>query len=94
MTYEWHVFREYGVRYWLAWHLVRIAHRVKDTTFHQVIRIADGSAVMIEADTWGAGVTSAYGVCTDVQDADGWPELRDFDDFDEALDWMHEGHNV
>lgn len=94
MRHEWRVIRNSGVRYWLAYVLVRLAYRVKDTTFYQVIRIPGGSAVMIEGDTWGSGVRSAYGVYSDAVDgyADdpaGHPHLREFDDFDEALDWMH-----
>ena len=95
LRHEWWVIREYGPRYWVAYILVRLAYRVKDTTFHQVIRFPGGSAVMIQADTWGAGVQSAVRVFSEVVDgfADapaGLPHLRDFDDFDEALDWMHE----
>lgn len=84
------VIREHGVRYWVAWKLVQLAYRVKDTTFFQVIRIPGGSAVLIEADTWGAGVRCALGVGHDgIAEHAGWPVLMEFDDHNAALDWMH-----
>lgn len=87
------VVREHGVRYWLAWKLVQLAYRVKDTSFYQVIRFNDESAVLIEADAWGAGVRSALSVhWADAGDpVEVWPVLREFDDHDAALDWMHAG---
>lgn len=89
------VIREFGIRYWTAWQLVRLAYRVKDTTYYQVIRTVEGAAVLIEADTWGAGVTCGWGVhwSDDDTNIDGWPVLREFDDHDAALQWFG-GHDA
>ncbi|NKY60450.1 hypothetical protein [Nocardia flavorosea] len=90
MKYNVGVIREHGARYWLAWKLVQVAHRVKDTTYWQVIRIPGRSAVLVEADTWGSGVSAAFGVhWGDDDPVEGWPVLRDFDGHEAALDWMH-----
>ncbi|MEV4127051.1 hypothetical protein [Nocardia sp. NPDC049707] len=90
MRREWWVIREFGFRYWVAYVLVRLAHSVKDTTFHQVVKIPDGAHVMIYADAWGSGVGSTVGVQWEHDEAKpGRPVLREFDDIDAALDWAH-----
>lgn len=89
------MFREFGLRHWIAWVLVRAAYRTKNTTTYQVIRTADGSALLIEADAWGGGANAAYRVDWAHDDGDdnpphpGWPRVREFETFDEALEWMH-----
>lgn len=92
MERELWVMKEFGFRYWLAYILVRAAHRIKDTTYHQVIRISDRSAVLVDADTWGGGVMATTGVGWEFRDIcdPEWPFIRDFDNFDEALTWMYE----
>jgi hypothetical protein len=89
MTHEWRVFREFGFRYWVAYVLVRVAHRVKDTTSFEVIRTQDGSAVLVVGDSWGSGANYFQRVVTDdTQEHPDWPRYRSFEDFDAALDWM------
>ncbi|WP_040828932.1 hypothetical protein [Nocardia jiangxiensis] len=92
MSHEIWVMKEFGFRYWVAYVLVRLAHRIKDTDHYQVIRTSNGSAIFIEADTWGHGVSSTLRVgwkFRDICDPE-WPMLREFDDFDEALEWMYD----
>lgn len=96
MKHELWVLRHEGIRHWIAWCLVRLAYRVKDTEFHQVVRISAGSAVLITGDAWGGGIAGSLRV----NDWDSperteahleWPMQRDFDVLEDALDWMYEG---
>jgi hypothetical protein len=83
------VFREKGFRYWLAWCLVRVAHRVKDTTFYQVIRLEDGRALMVDANAWGDGLSQGRGIfCLEPDDPDALPAFREFDDIEAAVNWF------
>ncbi|SKM81542.1 Uncharacterised protein [Mycobacteroides abscessus subsp. massiliense] len=59
--------RKLGIRRWLAWRLVQLAHRVADTTVVEriVIVAPDGGPVVeweIEGDAYGGGVSSQTGL--------------------------------
>lgn len=85
------VIREHGFRYWVAWKLVQLAYKVWDTTWWQVVKIEGGSTVLVRADAWGSGVNGTRCVTwSDDEPRAGWPVLREFDDLDAALDWMHD----
>lgn len=85
------VFRNYGLRYWLAWKLAKLAHFVKDANFWEAVKTPDGALLLIEADAWGSGLVWAeqvdwYQDHTDPNRA----VLRAFDDEDAAWAWIEE----
>lgn len=91
MKHEWHIARDNGIRFWIAWALVRLAFRVKNTCHWQVIATPGGSRVLVEGDAFGGGVRATVRVRWDDENgAADWPVLREFDDHDAALDWMYE----
>jgi hypothetical protein len=59
--------RGLGLRRWLAWRLMQLAHRIADTTVTEriVIVAPDGGPVVeweIEGDAYGSGVSSQTGL--------------------------------
>ncbi|PVB03135.1 hypothetical protein [Mycobacteroides abscessus] len=73
--------RELGVRRWLAWRLVQLAHRIADTTVIERIVIVgpDARPVVeweIEGDAYGGGVFSQTGL---THFAPGYTALHIFD---------------
>lgn len=87
VLHNWSVVREFGVRYWVAWRLVRLAYLVKDTTLYAVVCVEhrDGShsSLLISGDTWGNGVIAGR------RHGSEWPlVVEDLTDVDEAMDIM------
>lgn len=74
------VVREKGIRQWIAWQLVRIAYRVKDTTHYQVV-VHGGLEIIITGDAWGCGLNSVHNT-----DDSSW-YTGEFDTFEKACDW-------
>jgi hypothetical protein len=87
---EYWCIKEFGFRYWIAWILVRLAYKVKNTDYYQVVKISDETHVFIRADTWGSGVQSSVGVAWQDDDPiQRYPRMKEFDDSDQALDWAY-----
>ena len=81
-------------RRWIAWKLVRLAHRIHDADYRQVVRLPGTERhLMIEGSEYGHGVTSSRGFEWHESPPDEVtrPVVVDFDDFDEALDWAFDG---
>jgi len=104
LRYEYHIWNSLGKRHWVAWVLVRLAYRIKDTEHYQVIRMGE-SAALILGDAWGSGINGTFRMFSPHWDDDrinerGYPEWREFlpqdydgsrqAAFDAALKWMYE----
>ncbi|WP_032364038.1 hypothetical protein [Rhodococcoides fascians] len=64
-------------RQWIAWRLVRLAHRIYDATWYQTVEVS-GVEILIEADNYGGGIQMMYGDC----------DWKDHDTHEEALDYL------
>lgn len=79
-----------GIRQWIAWKLVRIAHKLYDATYWEVIKSPDGfTNILIEANEYGGGVSACSNVfcCESPPDKLEHLTLVEFYDHSEALDW-------
>lgn len=93
--------KQHTFRQWLAWRLVRIAHRLYDPEWYQCINITTATGrelrINIIGDDYGCGISStseihwrpeAGGAC--FAEEDGWrftwPEEVRWDEYDRQLD--------
>lgn len=65
------------LRQWIAWRIVRLAHRIYDATWWETVEIGN-TRILIEADNYGGGIQSIMG-----------GDWKDHDTFDEALDHLY-----
>lgn len=81
-----------GIRQWIAWKLVCIAHKLYDATYWEVIKSPDGfTNILIEGDEYGGGVSACMNVlwCESPPAELEHLTLVEFDDLDEAMEWAY-----